>query len=309
MNRIKALIRSFFGFSRSETNGFLILLPLIFIIIFSEPIYRAWFTRQPLDYSQETKTLDSLVAEWKWDTPDSSTKKNSGRPDKNITLFRFNPNQSNLEQLQSLGLSEFMAKRILNYHSKGGTFRIKSDLKKIYGIDSIWYKRVYAYIDLPEKLFEKNEANEKLSIIKKESLTFNLNQADTSQLMKIYGIGPKLAIRIIKYRERLGGFIDLAQLKQVYGLDSTVIGNLSKKCFIAQDFKPKTLDINQATEAELAGHPYLTRQMAKSIATYRFQHGPFQSIDDLTKIKSFTTEAVQKMKPYFTLELPREGNK
>jgi competence protein ComEA len=305
MNRLKAWIRSFFGFSRGETNGFLILLPLLFIIIFSEPIYRAWFTSQSIDTSRDTRLLDSLMATWKWDKKDSLNNKSIPSPDQTVSLFRFNPNQSNLQELQSLGLNEFIAKRIINYRTKGGEFQVKSDLKKIYGIDSLWLREAYAYIDLPEKSTPQKTPEPKPSEYKHESISFDLNTADTTQLIKIYGIGSKLAARIIKYREKLGGFIKLEQLNEVYGLDSSVIKNLSKRCFIAVNFEPATIDLNQSSETELAGHPYLSRQIAKSITTYRFQHGAFKSMDDLTKIKLLTEERLQKMKPYFRLELPK----
>src|SRR6478736_5708739 len=132
MHRIKAWIRSFFGFSRFETNGFIVLLPLLFIAIFSEPVYRAWFTSQPVNYSNDQEMLDSLIAAWEWNKKDSVT-------DKTIHFFRFDPNSASMQQFDSLGLSERQAKSIVNYRTKGGKFRIKSDLKKIYGIDSVWF--------------------------------------------------------------------------------------------------------------------------------------------------------------------------
>jgi competence protein ComEA len=296
MNRIKAWIRSFFGFSRSETNGFLILLPLLFIILFSEPLYRAWFTSQPLDSSADQKLLDSLVSTWEWNKKDSVT-------DKVIHFFRFNPNTASLPDFDSLGLAKRMGERIINYRTKGGKFRTKSDLRKIYGIDSAWFKDAYTYIDLPERaeVKKKEEFVVKTIATKGEISRFDLNQADTSQLIKIYGIGAKLATRIIKYRDKLGGFVEMNQLTEVYGLDTMVIENLRKKSFIGENFKPIILNLNQSTEQELAAHPYLNRQIAKSIATYRFQHGPFKSMDDLTKIKLLNEQALQKMKPYFTL--------
>lgn len=300
MQRIKAFVRSFFGFSRSETNGFLILLPLLFIIIFSEPVYRAWFTSREMDRSNDQRILDSLAATWEW----PSNKKDS-LSDQPIHLFRFDPNTATVEQFDSLGLSERQVSRIINYRTKGGKFRIKSDLKKIYGIDSMWFRNVYAYIALPDKKEEKlKEAfDKKIEKPKTEIAQFDLNKADTSQLIKIYGIGPKLAIRITKYRDKLGGFVTMNQLKEVYGLDSLVIENLQKKSFIDPGFRPTTLNFNQASEQELAAHPYLNWQIAKSIATYRFQHGPFKSSSDLTKIKLLTEQVLDKMKPYFTLEL------
>jgi len=298
MHRIKAWVRSFFGFSRFETNGFLLLLPLLFIVVFSEPIYRAWITSHPIDSTAERKLLDSLTATWEWNKKDSPA-------DQSIHFFRFDPNTANMQEFDSLGLSEHQAKSIVNYRTKGGKFRIKTDLKKIYGIDSLWFKNAYAYIDLPEQKEQKQKEPlvSKFPERKLEITRFDLNKADTSQLVKIYGIGSKLALRITKYRDKLGGFVAMNQLKEVYGLDSIVIGNLQKKCFIDSDFKPAVLNFNQSSEQELAAHPYLGRQIAKSITTYRFQHGSFKSIDDLAKIKSLNEQVLDKMKPYFTLEL------
>ncbi len=299
MQRIKAWIRSFFGFSRFETNGFLLLLPLLFIAVFSEPIYRAWFTSQPIDDSKDEAMLDSLVATWEWN------KKKDSATDKSIHLFRFDPNIATMQEFDSLGLSERQAKSIVNYRTKGGKFRIKADLKKIYGIDSLWYENIYAYINLPEQKEQKQRQSfpSKFAERKTEVSQFDLNKADTAELIKIYGIGSKLALRITKYRDKLGGFVTMNQLGEVYGLDSAVIGNLRKKSFIESGFKPATLNFNQSSEQELAAHPYLGKQIAKSIATYRFQHGPFRSMDDLAKIKLLNEQVLDKMKPYFTLEL------
>jgi competence protein ComEA len=296
MYRLKAWIRNFFGFSRSETNGFLILLPLLIVTIFSEPLYRAWSASRVVDHSADIKMLDSLVANWEWNKKDSAT-------DKVIHFFRFNPNTASAADFDSLGLTKRIAERIVNYRLKGGKFKTKSDLGKIYGMDSIWFANALTYIDLPEKLEERKKEllALKLAAPKAEAERFDLNKADTTQLIKIYGIGSKLALRITKYRDKLGGFVVMNQLNEVYGLDSLVIENLQKRSFIEKDFRPAILNLNESTEQELAAHPYLNRQIARSIATYRFQHGPFKSIDDLTKIKLLTEQVIQKMKPYFTL--------
>lgn len=108
-------------------------------------------------------------------------------------------------------------------------------------------------------------------------------------------------MRIIKYRDRLGGFISTDQLTEVYGLDTAVIHELKKKSFVTENFEPKTIKINTATEKELAAHPYVKYPMAKAIAAYRFQHGSFQSIDDLTKIAIIDLPTFKKIKPYLSL--------
>lgn len=46
----------------------------------------------------------------------------------------------------------------------------------------------------------------------------DVNKADSAGFEKLYGIGPKLASRIVKYREWLGGFTHVEQVKEVYGI-------------------------------------------------------------------------------------------
>src|SRR6478609_3452049 len=147
MSRLRAWIRSFFGFSRSETNAFLILLPLMALLIFSEPVYRYWFiAQQPRDFDNEKNELDSLTASWSWTQRDSAIGKSLER-----RLFSFDPNTVSNEDLIQLGFNRTLAHRMVNYRMKGGKFTVKKDLMKIYGMDSTLYRRLYAFVDLPEK--------------------------------------------------------------------------------------------------------------------------------------------------------------
>ncbi|WHZ08371.1 MAG: hypothetical protein OJF59_002124 [Cytophagales bacterium] len=297
MNRLKAWIRSIFGFSGTETNAFLILLPLMVILIFFQPIYQYWFVRQPADFTTQTKRLDSLITTFRWEHKDSVWAKPR-------ELFPFNPNQATNDQLSQLGISSQVVNRIINYRTKGGKFLVKKDLLKIYGMDSLLYQRLAPFIDLPEVTEVKN-TNQKISASKpKEKTTvkkYDLNQADTSQLIAVYGIGSKLSGRIISYREKLGGFISLHQLHEVYGLDSMVIKELQKKFYINDQFIPRQLNLNKVSEKELAQHPYIKFKLAQAIKAYSFQHGKFQSIDDLKKIALLDEATFQKIKPYFTV--------
>lgn len=294
MSRIKSWVRSFFGFSRAETNAFLILLPLMLVLIFSEPVYRYWFVRQQNDYSKETKRLDSLMATWKWES--DSVINESVTPV--IKSFSFDPNQSTREELADLGFNRSLATRIVNYRLKGGKFFVKRDLMKIYGMDSMHYQRLIPFISLPEKI-SKEKTSKKFDTKEKPAVAkFDLNQADTSRLVKIYGIGPKLSLRIVSYRDKLGGFIFQSQLQEVYGLDSTVVRELISKSFIEENFQARQVNINSATEKELGVHPYIKYKLARAIVAYRMQHGAFTAVDDLKKLTIIDENTFLRMKPY-----------
>ncbi len=298
MNRLKAWVRAFFGLSRRETQGFLILLPLLLLSVFIMPTYHLWKASQKQDFSKESKELDSMLARWTWEEKQDSILKETEH-----ALFTFNPNTSTKEDFIRLGFSTNLATRIDNYRTKKGRFSIKSDLLKIYGMDSGLYNRVFAFIDLPEERETKKSGlpaiNETAVSLPKEK--FDINQADTTQLIGIYGIGSKLSQRIIKYKNQLGGFTSMNQLSEVYGLDTAVISELNRKAFVTIDYQPKKININSATEKELSTHPYIKYSLAKAITTYRFQHGNFNSVEDLKKIALVDETFYNKIKPYLTL--------
>lgn len=299
MLRFKYWIKDFFGFSRSQVNGFVILLILVTVMQFSAPLWQWWIRTRSSDYSADRAILDSLVALW-----DAEKNRNGNWTESQPrmpNLFYFDPNKAADSSLRSLGFSPLMATRIVRYREKGGKFLIKSDLLKIYGFDSSFYQRIHSFIRLPERLVlsqikEKPPAQHVLKA-KKVLEKFDLNRADTFQLKKIYGIGEKLSLRIVKYRDALGGFITMDQLKEVYGLDSLVIERLIENATLQNDFQVKKINLNTASEKQLGSHPYLSR-IAKALVSYRFQHGDFKTVDEIRNVTNIEAKTMEKIIPY-----------
>jgi competence protein ComEA len=299
MLRLRHWIKDFFGFPRSHINGFIILLTLTTLMLFSEPIWHWWISNNPTDPQRDRTKLDSLVA--LWDHENGQGDMDRPEPQK-LDLFRFDPNTATAKDLLALGFTPNLATRITRYREKGGKFRTKSDLLKIYGVDSTFYERVYPFISLPERVAIKKKDAKKYEpknvlTVKKAAEKFDLNNADTSELKKIYGIGDKLALRILKYREALGGFVDMNQFNEVYGLDSLVVTRLSENGTIQNDFRPKKININTASEKQLSSHPYLSK-VAKAIVSYRFQHGNFKAVEDIRNVGSIDEKSIQRIIPY-----------
>lgn len=305
MISVKRWVKEFFGLSHSQANGFIVLIPLLVILIFAEPVWQWYMSQTSYDFSADQAKLDSLILAWE----KGGSIVNSENGSQPSEAFFFDPNHITGEQFVKLGFSAPLINRIDRYRQKGGKFKVKSDLLKIYGMDSSLYQNLYAFIDLPVKIgrarsFEKqtrkyeNKNQSAVRVIEK----FDLNLADTSQLKKINGIGIKLSLRIIKYRDALGGFVEMEQLAEVYGLDSAVVGRLRQNSFIMKEFKPSQIHLNAADEPTLAAHPYLRKEVARSIVAYRFQHGRFQRMDDLRKIHAMDDKTFQKIAPYLTVD-------
>jgi competence protein ComEA len=302
MKRLRRLITDWLGFSRTEANGFLILLPSMILLIMSEPVYRSYISSQDRDFSTEQKKLDSLTAQW-LDEKKYEPKKNAERKEKSTSIFAFDPNKITVSELQSLGFSERLSNRIANYRQKGGVFRIKDDLAKIYGIDSTLYHQLYEYILLPESIgVEKKDTKKYPETSKKTFVAFDINKADTAQLKSIYGIGNVLALRIVNFRDGLGGFIQREQIKEVYGLDSAVITRLNKAVFIEETFEPKKININTSNEKILSVHPYIKKSLAKAIMAYRFQHGDFADVREVLNISSIPPQQAERLIPYLKVK-------
>ena len=303
MNSVRKWIRNVFGFSGNEINGFLILIPLMLALVLSEPAYRRWVVTKSKSYREDARKLDSLVAIWEKGQPESPELPVSGK----ISHFAFDPNTATLEDLLRLGFPTTSANRIAAYRRKGGVFRVKSDLMKIYGLDSTLYKQLYDYITLPTRRLvhaspRKSQAKPEPISAGTEEIDFDINTADTSVLKTIYGIGPTLAARIVKFRDAVGGFISTRQLNEVYGLDSAVVKHLLARSFIKPDFIPKKIDINSADEKTLSHHPYISFKMARAIVNYRYQHGDFIDPSDIKKLAALKPEEVERLLPYLKVK-------
>lgn len=134
------------------------------------------------------------------------------------------------------------------------------------------------------------------------------SESDSVVLQIVPGVGSTTAGRIIKYRERLGGFIREEQLHEVYGLKPEVILGIWE--YFDFDFVPPVqLEINLLSTTELAQHPYISYQEAKVLTAYRLQHGPFHRATDLLEIKIFKMEWVEKISPYLSFEVSTKFDK
>lgn len=210
--------------------------------------------------------------------------------------FRFDPNLAGHEQLTDLGIPPRTADHILNYRKKGGKFRYREDLRKIYTLKPEVYAGLEDWIDLPAKngTLESKPVKEKMT--KTERIApFDINTADTTALKKLKGIGSVLAARIIRFRDALGGFHSPDQLDETYGIPPEVLLTLKKAVVIGSPVK-----LIQVNETGTFKHPYIRPYQVKALLAYRQQHGPFRSPDDLYKIKVLDEETLQKLKPYLS---------
>lgn len=269
MNKLQKYLKAIFGFSNTESRGFIILLFLAILLNLApyiQSIVRESSYQGPSEEEQQKFLAFKEEVE------------NTLQLKKRPQSFIWDPNKADLEQLLQLGLSNKLAHTILNYRKSGGRFFKKEDLKKVYGFDSVSFERLAPYVKIESRkqLFNNSKSNIEIS---------DLNKVDSLWLRKISGIGSVLSSRIIKYRSALGGFFDKNQLYEVYGLDSIVVEELSEYIFLDKSISLKKVDINTAPYEELRSHPYINSELARKIVTQRSIQGPFKSMNELKLFK------------------------
>jgi DNA uptake protein ComE-like DNA-binding protein len=224
-------------------------------------------------------------------------------------LFAFDPNTISMEQWVKLGLPKWKARIINNYLDKGGRFYKKEDLKKIYGITDQEYARLKPYMNIikeksslddNDRAVKEAKANRPVPVKKPRPRRFSLNQSDSITLQKIPGIGPVYSSRIVRYREMLGGFANLAQLNEVYGIDTSLIPVLEKYAYIDSS-EIRKVNLNQVKAWQLQKHPYLSRYQANAIIQYREFKGIISKVSNLRDDKVLPYPVFKKIEPYLAV--------
>jgi len=131
----------------------------------------------------------------------------------------------------------------------------------------------------------------------KPGATIELNAADSAALTTVRGIGASFAIRIIRYRNRIGGFYNKKQLMEVYELDTTKYAEIKDQLTVSPSAVIK-VNINTISFASLRQSPYLSYKQASAIIEYRTQHGNYNSIDDVGNVAIITPDVLHKIEPY-----------
>jgi DNA uptake protein ComE-like DNA-binding protein len=217
------------------------------------------------------------------------TKEPSSEPE----LFVFDPNTATDIDFRRLGFSDKLIGTIRKYQDKGGFFRSKADFFKIYGLSESQKQRLndLVVIEIAEK--QKPAVNKP-----NDEIMIELNGADSIQLKQLPGIGDKLSKRIIKYRDLLGGFYSVSQLKEVYGLTDATLKLISEKVMV-DDKKIKKMDMNFADINELSIHPYLKKNLAGKIIKFRSKNGSIRDLSVLRDSMILNIEEYTRLKPYF----------
>lgn len=298
-----------FSFSRKSRTGALVLLGLLILATVIWRLLPAWQQPQPdkaelalqQQWAQFKKeqiverqpAADNAVREERYDEAPGS------RP---LHLQPFDPNTAGEAVLTGLGLPLHTARTLIKYRSKGGRFRKKEDLQKLYTLSREDYERIAPYVQIPgaAEAAEKALPDWQQEPPPAPAGPLELNGADAEALIALKGIGPGYSRRILKYRNALGGFVAVAQLKEVYGFPDSTYQQLKDQLTIDPQLV-RRINVNTATEEELARHPYVGKQLATGIFRLRNDLKSFAGLEQLRQVPLINEEKYRKIAPYLAV--------
>ncbi len=278
---MKPSIKNYLSITKKEWNGLVVLVVLIVLVWLAPYAYGLWHKDTLINFNEFNADAQRLAQ--------LSGNKAASPADAGLAQtppFNFNPNHLPDEQWLKLGLSRHQIGVLKHYESKGGHFYKKTDVQKIYSVTPEEYKRLEPYIMLPGDEIDAHAA------------IIEINHADSATLVTLKGIGPAYAMRIIRYRDKLGGFYKKEQLKEVFGIDEEHYLLIAKYIKVNPS-AIKKLDLNKATFDDLRHYPYLSYKQMNAIIQYRSEHGNYDNFDDLKSVAILDAATLKKLKPYF----------
>lgn len=246
---------------------------------------------------RQPEVPSSLPPQWpQWDTALLLVDVKTLLPDSfKLAPFAFDPNTVSDTALRHMGLRHKVIKTWMNYRQKGGRFYKPEQVKRLYALHDTEYSQLAPFIRIAKTAPQWTPHSIK---------PIALNEADTSQLSTLPGIGSKRAQAIVQYREALGGYIEKAQLLEISIIDSATYLRIIPYITI-QKKNIRTINLNEVTWSEFKAHPYFKGALGHEILNWRkSKNYQIDKLDDLTELKAVDGEIFRKIVPYLSLKKP-----
>lgn len=299
--------KDFFYFSKGERRAILFLLTLLFVLVSFGILVPLGEEESIAQDQKEIEEIKEFLAGIREVEEKKHLQYSYDKPHKQkVILASFDPNSADSIELLQLGLPSFIARNIMKYRKAGGVFRTADDFSRIYGLSSEKYEILKPYINISEAFQRKQDTLYYAKKVEKDTLVtykypegtlVDLNEADTTELKKIPGIGSGIARAIVAYRNHLGGFYERTQLKEVKYINEDML-----KWFKLGNSPIHRINANKAGLDKLRAHPYMNFYQAKVIIEYRRKKGKLKSLSQLSLYEEFTEKDLERLSHYLAFD-------
>jgi competence protein ComEA len=258
---------------RAILGALFFMVTIVAVKIYDNNLNQSYIVKAQLDILMKKDSLVSVSPTVvKFDFPKVQSKK---RLELKLIPERINPNLAEVDDWIRIGFSNKISERIYKFIKLKGGIKKSSDLLSVYGLRQEWLSQIQDSLEF---------------IIPKIDIQF----ANENSLVSVKGIGEIYAKRIIKYRQKLGGYTSISQLNEVYGIDSVLLLSISDR-IICSPNDIILLNINSIGYNELYKHPYISKKEAMAIILARSEKGKL-NIGDIQII--FPENKLVKIKKY-----------
>lgn len=302
--------RSYFIHHRAERRGTVFVLVLSLGVMAVAVIYPHLVEPEPPEMSGfEAHRSEAIAA-----GPERGGSGPVSRKNVPPELFDFDPNELSDSGFSALGFSQKEIETLRRYMAAGAEFREKDDFSRLYFMDDARFDSIRPHLLLPEEAppkekpkyadrnFERKERVKWSDTANYQSFRHNpvkaeLNTADTNELLEVAGIGSFYALKIVEYREELGGYFTLAQLMELWKMTEENVDRIAEQVEI-DTTEIRKININTATAQKLSKHPYISFGLASKIVTRREERGGFQNMDEMVEDGLLNEELRLKLAAY-----------
>lgn len=288
-------LKSLFRFNKQERSGIFFLLLLLVLSQVAYYVYKNHFVASG-GHLVVDKETQSQINELK----QRATVKDS------LKIYPFNPNFITDYKGYTLGLSVDEIDRLHAFRATRAFVNTAQEFQEVTLVSDSLLAVISPYFKFPDWVNNKTspKTQQQNSFVSKKTImeVSDLNTATVDDLKRISGIGETLAARIVKFRDRLGGFLIDAQLADVYGLKPEVMERVLHQFKVLTVPQVEKIAINSATAEELAALVYIQKNVAYDIVAYRNRNGAIRSFDELLQIETFPTDRINRIALYLSLK-------
>ena len=293
-------LKSHFKFNKQERSGIFFLLLTIILLQVGYFIWKSISADDQVSNLQVDSEMQAQI----------DALKEKALEGDSIRIFPFNPNFISDYKGYTLGMSVDEIDRLHNFRKTNKYVNSPEEFQQVTQVSDGLLNTISPYFKFPEWAQKGKQqlaagARLKTSIRKtakpqKFSIS-DLNSASESDLKSINGIGEKLSVRIIKFRDRLGGFLTDEQLSHVYGLEPEVVQRVLERFKVLNRPTINKIVINEASTEELTELVYINYYLASKIVDYRDTNGGIVTFNELATIEGFPSKKLDIIQLYLSL--------